>query len=94
MYGEEEMRDWFCFQVSDTGIGIPLEKMERIFEAFGQVDNSSTREYDGTGLGLAISQHYSQIMGGHITVDSDMGKGSTFTVWLPANVVIPNRMPL
>ncbi|MCV6636333.1 ATP-binding protein [Candidatus Albibeggiatoa sp. nov. NOAA] len=88
MYGEEEKRDWFCFQVSDTGIGIPLEKMERIFEAFGQVDNSSTREYDGTGLGLAISQHYSQIMGGHITVDSDMGKGSTFTVWLPATVEI------
>jgi len=86
MYGEEERRDWFCFQVADSGIGIPLEKMERIFEAFGQVDNSSTREYDGTGLGLAISQHYSQIMGGHITVDSDMGKGSTFTVWLPAKV--------
>ncbi len=94
MYGEEELRDWFCFQVSDTGIGIPLEKMERIFEAFGQVDNSSTREYDGTGLGLAISQHYSQIMGGHITVDSDVGKGSTFTVWLPAHVVIPARKPL
>ena len=86
MYGEEEKRDWFCFQVADSGIGIPLEKMERIFEAFGQVDNSSTREYDGTGLGLAISQHYSQIMGGHITVDSDVGKGSTFTVWLPAKV--------
>jgi signal transduction histidine kinase/CheY-like chemotaxis protein len=87
MYGEEEKRDWFCFQIADTGIGIPLEKMERIFEAFGQVDNSSTREYDGTGLGLAISQHYSQIMGGHITVDSDVGKGSTFTVWLPAKVI-------
>jgi len=95
MYGEEELRDWFCFQVSDTGIGIPLEKMERIFEAFGQVDNSSTREYDGTGLGLAISQHYCQVMGGHIMVDSDVGKGSTFTVWLPAKVaVIPNKIPL
>ncbi len=91
MYGEDEERDWFCFQIADTGIGIPIEKMERIFEAFGQVDNSSTRKYDGTGLGLAISQHYCQIMGGHITVDSYTGKGSTFTVWLPTVVKIPAK---
>jgi signal transduction histidine kinase/CheY-like chemotaxis protein len=86
LYGDDEQRDWLCFQIIDTGIGIPPEKMEKIFEAFGQVDNSFTREYDGSGLGLAISQHYSQIMGGHITVDSSLGKGSTFTVWLPANI--------
>jgi len=75
--------DLLCFQVTDTGIGIESEKLESIFEAFNQADNSTTRRYEGTGLGLAISQHFSRLMGGQITVSSELGKGSVFTVRLP-----------
>ncbi len=75
--------DLLTFQVADTGIGIEPEKLESIFEAFNQADNSTTRRYEGTGLGLAISQHFSRLMGGQITVSSELGKGSVFTVRLP-----------
>lgn len=83
---EENQREWLCFQVEDNGIGIPSEQMSAVFEAFNQVDESSTREYEGTGLGLAISQHYSRLMEGNITVISEVGKGSNFTLWLPSQV--------
>ena len=69
--------------VTDSGIGMSSEQIEHIFLAFKQADSSTTRKYGGTGLGLAISKRLCQYMGGTITVDSELGKGTTFIVWLP-----------
>ncbi len=74
------------FRVIDTGIGMTPEQLGKIFEAFAQADPSTTRKYGGTGLGLAISRKFCQLMGGELSVRSELGKGSAFTVTLPAQV--------
>ncbi len=72
------------FSVHDTGIGIPREKMDRLFERFSQVDGSTTRQFGGTGLGLAISKRLAELMGGEAGADSESGKGSEF--WFTARL--------
>ncbi len=78
---------WIRFRVMDTGIGLTPEQLAKLFKAFAQADTSTTRRYGGTGLGLVISRQLCQMMGGEVTVESEAGRGSAFTVTLPANVV-------
>ncbi|MBT5550995.1 MAG: PAS domain S-box protein [Nitrospina sp.] len=75
--------DWFVFRIADTGIGMTPEQCSRIFKEFEQADPSTTKNYGGTGLGLAISKLLCRMMGGDIEVESEAGKGSTFTILLP-----------
>jgi signal transduction histidine kinase/CheY-like chemotaxis protein len=79
--------DWVQFRVSDTGIGITAKQKENLFHEFSQADASIARKYGGTGLGLAITYRFVQLMKGRISVESEPGKGATFTVQLPAQVI-------
>ena len=76
--------DWLTFAVKDSGIGIAADKLDHVFDEFSQADNSTTRDYGGTGLGLAISQRFCQMLGGDLSVSSELGAGSTFSIRLPA----------
>jgi signal transduction histidine kinase/ligand-binding sensor domain-containing protein/CheY-like chemotaxis protein len=79
--GEQTLK--LCFEVADTGIGIPADKMDRLFKAFSQVDASTTRRYGGTGLGLAICEKLVQLMGGEMRATSILGKGTIMTFTMP-----------
>src|SRR5262249_53046622 len=76
-------RDWIELAVADTGIGMTAEQQAKLFEGFTQADSSTARQYGGTGLGLAITRKLARMMGGDVTVTSEPGKGSVFTVRLP-----------
>jgi signal transduction histidine kinase len=76
------------FRVRDTGIGMTPEQMGKLFQAFSQADASTGRKYGGTGLGLVITRRSCQMMGGDVTVESEYGVGTTFTIRLPAEVVV------
>jgi signal transduction histidine kinase/CheY-like chemotaxis protein/ligand-binding sensor domain-containing protein len=81
-----------AFEVTDTGVGIPPEKLSQLFEAFTQVDSSITRKYGGTGLGLAISKRLIQLMGGSITVESEEHKGTTFKFTIKCEALQHDRL--
>src|SRR5215469_10633501 len=80
---------WIEFAVADTGIGMTPEQMAKLFEEFSQADATTARQYGGTGLGLAITRKLSRMMGGDVTVTSEVGKGSVFTICLPAGTAAP-----
>ena len=76
-------RDWVELAIADTGIGLTAEQQAKLFQDFTQADSLTARRYGGTGLGLAISRKLARMMGGDVTVTSEPGKGSVFTVRLP-----------
>jgi signal transduction histidine kinase len=90
--GQENGRDWIMLAVTDTGIGMTAQQMGKLFQEFSQASSATASKYGGTGLGLAISKRFCQMMGGDITVGSEAGKGSTFTIRLPRSVDTPKAI--
>lgn len=88
-----EARPSLVFEVQDTGIGIPPERLEAIFERFTQADSSTTREFGGTGLGLALSREWTKRMGGDLEVESELGRGSLFRFRLPLDTAPVGTVP-
>jgi len=88
---EIENAPFIRFDVEDTGIGIPQDKQEEIFETFVQADNSTSREFGGTGLGLAISKRLAELLGGQLTMTSEVRKGSVFSLTIPAGVDVTKQ---
>lgn len=88
---DDSDKDWLHFTVRDTGIGMTTEQMQEVFKEFQQADVSTTRKYGGTGLGLTISRRFCQMMGGDITVESELNVGTAFTVVLPAVVEVEDE---
>lgn len=86
--------DWIELIITDTGIGMNETQLNNIFKSFTQADSSTTRRYGGTGLGLSISRHFCEMMGGTIEASSEPGKGTTFTVHLPMEVIGPKADPV
>jgi signal transduction histidine kinase len=87
--GQEDGRDCVTIAVADTGIGMTPEQIGKLFQEFSQASSATASKYGGTGLGLAISKRFCQMMGGDITVESEPGRGSTFTIRLPRIVEAP-----
>jgi signal transduction histidine kinase len=85
---QENGRDWVTIAVADTGIGMTPEQMGKLFQEFSQASSTTASKYGGTGLGLVISKRFCQMMGGDITVESEPGRGSTFTIRLPRIVEV------
>jgi len=89
---QESDRDWITIAVADTGIGMTPEQMGKLFQEFSQASSTTASKYGGTGLGLVISRRFCQMMGGDITVESELGRGSTFTIRLPRIVEAPKAV--
>jgi PAS domain S-box-containing protein len=81
-----EGQDWLVFRVADTGIGMSPEQLDKLFRRFTQADASTTRRFGGTGLGLAITRAFTTMLGGDVAVESEEGRGSSFTIRLPADI--------
>jgi len=87
-------KSFIRFDIEDTGIGIPADKQKEIFECFSRVDGTASRRYEGTGLGLAITKRLAEILGGELTLSSEVNKGSVFSLMLPTNLDVKSQPSL